>query len=111
MINPYIIAADEKDKAIIFGYVIDVKDRGDSNMLLFKKDTMDPSSDIIAVAAWGAVPGQNCSIDMRETVRVDFACVYAISVLKKRTVSCITITTLGISLNLPNRRRLHNGRK
>ena len=62
MINPYIIAADEKDKAIIFGYVIDVKDRGDSNMLLFKKDTMDPSSDIIAVAAWGAVPGQNCSI-------------------------------------------------
>ena len=66
MINPYIIAADEKDKAIIFGYVIDVKDRGDSNMLLFKKDTMDPSSDIIAVAAWGAVPGQNCSIDMRE---------------------------------------------
>ena len=66
MINPYIIAADEKDKAIIFGYVIDVKDHGDANMLLFKKDTMDPSSEIIAVAAWGAVPGQNCSIDMRE---------------------------------------------
>lgn len=66
MINPYIIAADEKDKAIIFGYVIDVKDRGDSNMLLFKKDTMDPSSDIIAVAAWAPVPGQSSSIDMRE---------------------------------------------
>lgn len=66
MINPYIIAADEKDKAIIFGYVIDVKDREDSNMLLFKKDTTDTSSEIIAVAAWAPIPVQNSTVDMRE---------------------------------------------
>jgi len=66
MINPYIIPNDEKGKAIIFGYVLDVKDKGDCNMLLFKKDTMDPSSEIISVAAWAPVPGQNSTIDMRE---------------------------------------------
>ncbi len=68
MINPYIIGADEKDKAIIFGYVLDVKDKGDSCVLLFKKDTMNPSSEIIGVAAWAPVEGQSSSVDMREMV-------------------------------------------
>lgn len=66
MINPYIISGNEKDKAIIFGYVIDVKDRGDANILLFKKDTTDPSSGLIAVAAWAADPGQKNTVDMRK---------------------------------------------
>lgn len=66
VINPYIISGNEKDKAIIFGYVIDVKDRGDSNILLFKKDTTDPSSELIAVAAWAADPGQKNTVDMRK---------------------------------------------
>ena len=33
-------------------------------MLLFKKDTMDPSSEIVAVDAWAPVPGQSSSIDI-----------------------------------------------
>ena len=41
MINP-VKLTEGKQYAIIQGYVIDVRDRGDANMLLFKKDTMDP---------------------------------------------------------------------
>lgn len=37
MINPYKLT-DGKKYAVIQGYVIDVKDRGDANMVLFKKD-------------------------------------------------------------------------
>ena len=43
MVNPYKLT-DGRKLALIQGYVIDVKDRGDVNMLLFKKDTQDPSS-------------------------------------------------------------------
>lgn len=66
MINPYKVSGDDKERAIIFGYVLDVKDRGDSNILLFKKDTTDPSSPLISVAAWAAMPGQNTTVNMRE---------------------------------------------
>lgn len=65
MINPFRLADDDKDKAIIYGYCIDVKDYGDVCMLLFKKDTMDPSSDLISVAAWGVPPGMS-GTDMRK---------------------------------------------
>ena len=51
MVNPYKLT-DGRKLALIQGYVIDVKDRGDVNMLLFKKDTQDPSSKLISVAAW-----------------------------------------------------------
>ena len=49
MINP-VKLTEGKQYAIIQGYVIDVRDRGDANMLLFKKDTMDPSSKLLSVA-------------------------------------------------------------
>ena len=51
MINPYELK-DERALGLIQGYVIDVKDKGDCNMLLFKKDTMYRASDLISVAAW-----------------------------------------------------------
>ena len=51
MINPYKLTEGKK-YAVIQGFVIDVKDRGDANMVLFKKDTHDPSSKLVAVAAW-----------------------------------------------------------
>ncbi len=67
MINPYILPKLPEDKqyALIFGYVIDVKDRGGVNMLLFKQDTMDPSSKLISIAAWGLEEGQQ-GTDMRQ---------------------------------------------
>lgn len=58
MINPYELK-DERALGLIQGYVIDVKDKGDCNMLLFKKDTMDRASDLISVAAWAPQAGQD----------------------------------------------------
>lgn len=67
MINPYIFPSQPEGKefGLIAGYVVAVKDKGDSNMLLFKKDTMDQSSNLVAVAAWGLKEGQSGS-DMRK---------------------------------------------
>lgn len=67
MINPFELV-DGKNYGIIFGYVIAVKDKGDVNMLLFKKDTTDPSSDLIAVAAWAPAEGQS-GVDMYEMTK------------------------------------------
>ena len=67
MVNPYKLT-DGRKLALIQGYVIDVKDRGDVNMLLFKKDTQDPSSKLISVAAWALVEGQS-GADMREMTK------------------------------------------
>lgn len=58
MINP-VKLADGKQYAIIQGYVIDVRDRGEANLLLFKKDTMDPASQLLSVAAWALAEGQS----------------------------------------------------
>ena len=68
MINPYKLT-DGKKYAVIQGYVIDVKDRGDANMVLFKKDTHDPSSKLVAVAAWALSEGQT-GADLREMTMV-----------------------------------------
>ena len=67
MVNPYKLT-DGRKLALIQGYVIDVKDRGDVNMLLFKKDTQDPSSKLISVAAWALAEGQS-GADMREMTK------------------------------------------
>ncbi len=77
MQNPFRLT-EGKQFAVIQGYVIDVKDRGDVNMLLFKKDTMDPSSKLISVAAWALADGQS-GTDMREMTKD----------LKGRFVVCI----------------------
>ncbi len=67
MVNPYILPKQPEDKqyALICGYVIAVKDRGNVNMLLLRKDTMDSSSELISIAAWGLAEGQH-GADMRE---------------------------------------------
>ena len=67
MVNPYKLT-DGRKLALIQGYVIDVKDRGDVNMLLFKKDTQDPSSKLISVTAWALAEGQS-GADMREMTK------------------------------------------
>ena len=67
MVNPYKLT-DGRKLALIQGYVIDAKDRGDVNMLLFKKDTQDPSSKLISVAAWALAEGQS-GADMREMTK------------------------------------------
>ena len=67
MVNPLELA-DGKQIGIIFGYVIAVKDKGDANMLLFKKDTTDPSSELISVAAWALAEGQS-GADMYEMTK------------------------------------------
>ena len=40
MVNPYVIgmSKDGKPLALVLGYVLGVKDKGNVNMLLFKKD-------------------------------------------------------------------------
>ena len=58
MINPYDLT-DSRPLALIEGYVVDVKDKGDVNMLLFRKDTTSGESGIISVAAWAAGEGQD----------------------------------------------------
>ena len=58
MINPFELM-NGKRFGVIQGYVIDVRDRGDVNMVLFKKDTSNPSSKLIAVAAWALAEGQS----------------------------------------------------
>lgn len=58
MINPYDLT-DSRPLALIQGYVVDVKDKGDVNMLLFRKDTTSGESDIISAAAWAAGEGQD----------------------------------------------------
>lgn len=58
MINPYDLT-DERKLALIQGYVLDVKDKGDVNMLLFRKDTTKKDSGLISVAAWAAGEGQD----------------------------------------------------
>ena len=78
MINP-VKLTEGRQYAIIQGYVIDVRDRGDANMLLFKKDTMDPSSKLLSVAAWALAEGQS-GYDMQEMTND----------LKGRFVVCVT---------------------
>lgn len=58
MKNPFELATDGKSYGIISGYVVDVKDNGNRNILLFRKDTTDKSSDLVAVAAWALAEGQ-----------------------------------------------------
>mgnify|MGYP005799473095 FL=1 len=64
MINPYELS-DQRKLALVQGYVIDVKDKGDVNMLLFRKDTTKGDAGIISVAAWAAAGGQD-SPDMKK---------------------------------------------
>jgi len=78
MINP-VKLTEGRQYAIIQGYVIDVRDRGDANMLLFKKDTMDPSSKLLSVAAWALAEGQS-GYDMHEMTND----------LKGKFVVCVT---------------------
>lgn len=58
MINPYDLT-DSRQLALIQGYVVDVKDKGDANMLLFRKDTTSGESGVISVVAWAAGEGQD----------------------------------------------------
>ena len=57
MVNPYDLT-DSRQLALIQGYVVDVKDKGDVNMLLFRKDTTKGDGGLISVAAWAAGEGQ-----------------------------------------------------
>lgn len=61
MRNPYILPLlpGGKQYAIIQGYVVAVKDRGDVNMILLRQDTMDSKSKLISVAAWALADGQS----------------------------------------------------
>ena len=61
MRNPYVLPGlpEGKQYAIIQGFVIAVKDRGDANMILFREDTMDTQSPLVSVAAWGLSEGQS----------------------------------------------------
>ncbi len=80
MVNPYELN-DERKLGIIQGFVIDVKDKGDCNMLLFKKDTMDRDSGLISVAAWAPQEGQDTPNmkEMTDDVKGKFiACVVII---------------------------------
>lgn len=81
MTNPYKLV-DGKKYAVIQGYVIDVKDRGDVNMVLFKKDTLDPSSKLISVAAWGLAEGQS-GADLRE-MTMDIKGKFVVCIVKVR---------------------------
>lgn len=81
MINPYKLT-DGKKYAVIQGYVIDVKDRGDANMVLFKKDTHDPSSKLVAVAAWALSEGQT-GADLRE-MTMDLKGKFVVCIVKVR---------------------------
>ena len=108
MVNPYKLT-DGRKFALIQGYVIDVKDRGDVNMLLFKKDTQDPSSKLISVAAWALAEGQS-GADMREMTKdtkVNLLSVLLRFVIRKKTESFMKITTLRISLNRRCRSKRH----
>ena len=58
MVNPYDLT-DLRQLALIQGYVVDVKDKGDVNMLLFRKDTTKGDGGLISVAAWAAGEGQD----------------------------------------------------
>ena len=80
MVNPYVIgmSKDGKPLALVLGYVLGVKDKGNVNMLLFKKDNTDPESEVISVAAWGLSDGQH-GADMREMTKD----------LKGRYVACV----------------------
>ena len=64
MINPYDLT-DTRHLALVQGYVVDVKDKGDVNMLLFRKDTTKGDAGLISVAAWAAGEGQD-SPDMKK---------------------------------------------
>ena len=85
MINP-VKLADGKQYAIIQGYVIDVRDRGEANLLLFKKDTMDPASQLLSVAAWALAEGQSgydlqaMTYDLKKLRSPDYVrcCLYAL---------------------------------
>lgn len=58
MINPYDLT-DSRQLALIQGYVVDVKDKGDVNMLLFRKDTTKGDGGLVSVAAWAVGEGQD----------------------------------------------------
>ena len=47
MVNPYDLT-DSRQLALIQGYVVDVKDKGDVNMLLFRKDTTKGDGGLIS---------------------------------------------------------------
>ena len=84
MINPYELK-DERALGLIQGYVIDVKDKGDCNMLLFKKDTMDRASDLISVAAWAPQAGQDTPEVVKNknpTAQTSLACTFIIIFLR-----------------------------
>lgn len=80
MRNPYVLPdlPEGKQYAIIQGYVIAVKDRGNANMILFREDTMDAQSQLVSVAAWALADGQS-GTDMK-TITQD---------LKGRFVVCV----------------------
>lgn len=58
MVNPYELT-DSRPLALIQGYVLDIKDKGNANMLLFRKDTTGKEPGIVSVAAWAAGEGQD----------------------------------------------------
>ena len=75
---------DERALGLIQGYVIDVRDKGDCNMLLFKKDTMDRNSDLVAVAAWAPKEGQNTPDLKKMTDNVKGRFIACIVIIRKK---------------------------
>ena len=68
MINPYDLT-DSRQLALIQGYVVDVKDKGDVNMLLFRKDTTKGDGGLVSEAAWAVVEGHDTP-DMKKMTDV-----------------------------------------
>lgn len=97
MLNPYYLD-EKKEKAIIIGYVIDIKDKGDANMLLFKQDTMDSSSEILAVAAWAPKEGQTNTDFKKMTDDVKGRFVVCVVKIRKKAVNGKLYTNYDLQL-------------
>jgi hypothetical protein len=83
MVNPYDLT-DSRQLALIQGYVVDVKDKGDVNMLLFRKDTTKGDGGLISVAAWAAGEGQDTPDMKKMTDGLKGAFVACVVIVRKK---------------------------
>ena len=83
MVNPYDLT-DSRQLAPIQGYVVDVKDKGDVNMLLFRKDTTKGDGGLISVAAWAAGEGQDTPDMKKMTDGLKGAFVACVVIVRKK---------------------------
>ena len=104
MINPYDLT-DSRQLALIQGYVVDVKDKGDVNMLLFRKDTTKGDGGLVSVAAWAVGEGQDTPDMKKMTDDLKGTFVACIVIVRKKekdgklyTKGCLNVKRLKMRL-------------